>query len=829
MTKKLRTVLLIVLILAMCMTLLVGCDEIFKKDEVRDAKQVVASVSYNGQTENIYKFELETYFNNNAYIYVNYYGMTYQAAAKACLESLAQQRLLAMFAKEKVAEMQGKEMPLNVEELLSSGDYGKALLTRSEYNKAIENANESLLSSLKSLIEDAVLEDMYNSGSDSDDSSSNQTEESGEITDAIFVRFNSEGGSAVERQRIQKGTNPKKPADPTKEGYTFYGWYEKDTNGELLDTEFDFNNDNGLDKGVILYAKWVEYTAPRTPIPSETESDDYDADIDDTSVEILDTFFSKDYTDGLYDKIKDEDFVKNIVVPKDSQGNPTKTEEEALKDYISDSLVDLKTNLKKNLYLDTAGKTDDELIAEGYQYYLKQQYNSLIVTKMQRLIEKSITVSEDEVKAEFNRIAKGNKEVFDSNESGYESALTATLNQTYFHAIEENNSYGFVINILFKLSDEETNELKTKYTELQGNETALKILRNRALSKFEVKISNPKYDAEAKVLNSETHKEITLRDPMTDPNNPFNKIGKTEENLQDKSYQAEGGNNYNQIVKFVFDEETKKYKIEFGATEHAAMAYLEETHPLFDVDGKTGILHQIYASLESVKAEINANRLTPEQGVYWLKKVANTWLYLVGDDSGAVSSNSNNNGLGYLVTPEGKKSNYLEEFTDYARNLIANGTGSYSVGNIDVANDFKPVSEDGLTFNGDGKTFVVADSFIGEGKEGNVSSGYAGVFLLLNSYTVWDEEFYNEYTKTEENQEGNHLDSNSHLLPLDYVMSFNEKEKDNKTIYETIEDAIRTTRKNNEYSKQVNDMYNANKDNIKYNEKAYKSLWEKRD
>lgn len=99
MKKKLIIATAIVMILAICTTLLVGCDEIFKKNDKRDALQVVATVNYNGQSADVYKFELATTFNNYAYMYVNYYGMTYEAAANYLAQSLAQQRLLTLLPK----------------------------------------------------------------------------------------------------------------------------------------------------------------------------------------------------------------------------------------------------------------------------------------------------------------------------------------------------------------------------------------------------------------------------------------------------------------------------------------------------------------------------------------------------------------------------------------------------------------------------------------------------------------------------------------------------------------------------------------------------------
>ena len=95
MKKKLIVATAIVLLLAMSVTMFAGCDEIFKKNDKRDAQQVVASVSYDSEkfgtlTDNVYKYELASSFNSYAYYYVNYYGMTYEAAAKNIAQSLAQ-------------------------------------------------------------------------------------------------------------------------------------------------------------------------------------------------------------------------------------------------------------------------------------------------------------------------------------------------------------------------------------------------------------------------------------------------------------------------------------------------------------------------------------------------------------------------------------------------------------------------------------------------------------------------------------------------------------------------------------------------------------------
>ncbi len=83
--------------------------------------------------------------------------------------------------------------------------------------------------------------------------------------------FNTSGGSTVPSQRIIGYTTATKPANPTKSGYTFAGWY-KDVN---FAEPWDFNTDV-LTANITLYAKWLEngssgdggstYPIP-TPIP----------------------------------------------------------------------------------------------------------------------------------------------------------------------------------------------------------------------------------------------------------------------------------------------------------------------------------------------------------------------------------------------------------------------------------------------------------------------------------------------------------------------------------------------------------------------------------
>ena len=70
------------------------------------------------------------------------------------------------------------------------------------------------------------------------------------------VTFDANGGSPVDPQVIEKGATATRPEDPTREGYTFDGWYL----GEEL---FDF--DQPVDGDITLTATWVEAQTPSTP------------------------------------------------------------------------------------------------------------------------------------------------------------------------------------------------------------------------------------------------------------------------------------------------------------------------------------------------------------------------------------------------------------------------------------------------------------------------------------------------------------------------------------------------------------------------------------
>ena len=78
------------------------------------------------------------------------------------------------------------------------------------------------------------------------------------------VTFETSGGSAVDPVTVDAGSTVTKPADPTKSGYTFGGWYKDST----LQTPWDFANDT-VTADTTLYAKWTA----NPPAPSYDDPD----------------------------------------------------------------------------------------------------------------------------------------------------------------------------------------------------------------------------------------------------------------------------------------------------------------------------------------------------------------------------------------------------------------------------------------------------------------------------------------------------------------------------------------------------------------------------
>ncbi|MDR0671482.1 MAG: InlB B-repeat-containing protein, partial [Oscillospiraceae bacterium] len=84
------------------------------------------------------------------------------------------------------------------------------------------------------------------------------------VTTTHRVTFDSQGGSAVAAQTVTSGRAAAKPADPTREGYVFDGWYT-DAAGATA-----YNFSAAVTASLTLYAKWTPADGATTEPPNET-------------------------------------------------------------------------------------------------------------------------------------------------------------------------------------------------------------------------------------------------------------------------------------------------------------------------------------------------------------------------------------------------------------------------------------------------------------------------------------------------------------------------------------------------------------------------------
>lgn len=784
MKKRIAVAMVLVILLSVCVGTLAGCDEIIKLNEERDANQVVASVSYAGQTAYVYKYELSISFNSYAYVYHNYYGLSYEAAADYLLQSLAQRELLVLFAKDELVRRLNEED--GGSRTAATTDIAD-LLSGSELNRAIENVNDDLLSSVNS-----ALESLINLGNNSSTDGSGSADEYEEYTgsDAITVRFDSQGGSSVDRQRIKSGTTAFEPDDPTYDGYTFYGWY---TDAACTDgNEFDFST--VLTESTTLYAKWVEYTEPR-PVREETAEDpdaDYDPDYDLPEAEWSPRALDENgrLTDAYRALITSGEVELDCL---SSYSSAKKAE--YLEQYLDSAVEDVADDL--------------DSLHTSYDYYYQNELKTLLITKLERVIGSSASVTDEEVLARFESLVAKNKETF-SDDASYETALTDALATTYYHRYTSPDSrYGFVANILLRMSDDDL-AILTQMVEdgsYNGNTYVIEQKRDELLNAMSIKVSNPDYDPDY-VCDNHTCESGSDCDPMTCPNHSC---------INDEPTVT--GKGYNQIIDFAYNAETESFEIVYNVTVCPAMAYLPDEVPAFGSGDTVGIVQQIYNSLKAITDAtvdgIDGHVLSKVESVYWIREMATAWLYLVGDDTGSTSSDSNNGGLGYLVAPEDAETDisYIDAFNEQGRALIKNGTGSY------VRNAADGAAKDNF--------YVFGDNFI---ESGSTSSAYAGIFILVCTYVpydtnAWVPTFDDDGNVTGERQLTADDFTEEGVLPLDYVVEYGATLEECVTIRQQIEETILTSKQAALYEEAANAFGVENYQNISYNRSAYESLW----
>lgn len=347
------------------------------------------------------------------------------------------------------------------------------------------------------------------------------------------------------------------------------------------DTTDDTKDDDKVDEADKIAAR------PTRPAKKEAEVD-YNKPLDPAKAEIK--FFEKPYKDLYTEKEWDE---LNKVDGK--------------ADYIPKALNELKKQLADNY--------------KSYDYYLNSAYETQLISKYKRELSKDFNPDDTAVKAEYERYVSLNKEKFSiETESNYKSAISSSLTNTVYHPTSE-HGYGYVFNILFKFSDEQSTELKN-FTAGQPDKTIVEKYRAQLANKIEVMKSNPDYDPDEVCEECEKAQKDT-----NDPNKYC-----TKEKCNARPYEVDSEGNI------------KKYNV-------------------------MDVINELTAKLDAATT-FEAKR-----------EIAAQYVYMVNDDTGMYNTSSNNaitaGGNGYLISPHETDKTYVEEFSKKGRELVNNGLGSY--------------------------------------------------------------------------------------------------------------------------------------------------------
>ena len=347
------------------------------------------------------------------------------------------------------------------------------------------------------------------------------------------------------------------------------------------DTTDDTKDDDKVDEADKIAAR------PTRPAKKEAEVD-YNKPLDPAKAEIK--FFEKPYKDLYTEKEWDE---LNKVDGK--------------ADYIPKALNELKKQLADNY--------------KSYDYYLNSAYETQLISKYKRELGEKFDPDDTAVKAEYERYVSLNKEKFSiETEANYKTAISSSLTNTVYHPTSE-HGYGYVFNILFKFSDEQSTELKN-FTAGQPDKTIVEKYRAQLANKIEVIKSNPDYDPDEVCEECEKAQK---------DNNDPNKYC-TKEKCNARPYEVDSEGNI------------KKYNV-------------------------MDVINELTAKLDAATT-FEAKR-----------EIAAQYVYMVNDDTGMYNTSSNNaitaGGNGYLISPHETDKTYVEEFSKKGRELVNNGLGSY--------------------------------------------------------------------------------------------------------------------------------------------------------
>ncbi len=446
---------------------------------------------------------------------------------------------------------------------------------------------------------------------------------------------------------------------------------------------------------------------------------------------------------------------------------------------------------------------------KDYEYYLNSYYESRILEKYEDMLGKSLPeITDEEVQTYYTKLK--NTQISNYvDEAAYSSALSSASNIIY----HTNKGYSQVRSILLKFSDDQSAALTNVKSLLEGNDTAIE--NYRALL----------------ALGS----DVASTDGLG-----------IYENLCDNGIKVNVSNpDYN-----ADEDELKDAYTDLGIDYRVVLYAMandiaQKADKLVTAAEEQGITDEI--QLAAVRN-------------YAFNEAITDWMYLVNDDDGMFESDT------YTVTRDGADTTYVEEYTVLARNLAAQGKGSYynqSAENFTSGTQLSYTVEEGKTptallEQANGKTYSISSEVM-KSKDSKDEELSATVYTLkteegneisfiVNDYgihivfvkSLYVDESQGSAITERKNAEGEVV---GYLLGLDYRFSESVKvtyvkdedgndtdevekiEVEIKTVKEVFTQTIKDGKISDNYTVEQNKFLNDNAENcISKNTKVYNNI-----
>ena len=313
-------------------------------------------------------------------------------------------------------------------------------------------------------------------------------------------------------------------------------------------------------------------------------------------------------------------------------------------DYVSDKIksesdATKKSNMKSAL---NSLKKNLESNFTDYDYFLNQQIETRIIAKYQDAIQKTITISDEEIAARYTKLVDT-----DINKYIDEDTYASAMSNNTFSMYHTNKGYFNVKSILLKFDDAQSTVLGY-IKSIEGEEVAKQYRQKVAFGTLE---STDKYYELFK--NAEDEKDYT---------------GGIKVNVSNPDYDSE------------VDELAKAYT-DKGIDMNVILYAMADD-----------IANKVDAMMTAASAKGITDPQQLEAIEHYAKVGAFTdWIYLVNDDSGMFSNDS------YAVSRDGRATSYVEEYTVLARELYKSGIDATAVAVTGSAFDSKSLTYSGET------------------------------------------------------------------------------------------------------------------------------------